>query len=126
MEAKHWLDKLGKFHWSPKIPTSYVFHNKAGDAVGIGTLAAKDYGAFNIVWANNRVIDNPQIHLKCIQEWCLITRHTNVELHGATLGTWLTLLTMEEFMGWLSRNSQKLPKEFRDYAARALLQTPAV
>lgn len=124
MTAEQWLTKLSKYYWSPEHPSSYTFKGKNGEVVGIGTLAAKDFGAFNIVWASHRVINTPQIHLKCIQDWCLMTTHTSLELDGATLGTWLTLLNMNEFMGWLAKNSERLPKEFSHYATRALLQIP--
>lgn len=55
MDAKqqiaNMVKKLTEYHWSPMHPSKYVI-NDDGKLKGIGVIASRDYGAFNLAWGS--------------------------------------------------------------------------
>ena len=119
MDTKRLLARLCKYHWSPVPPDQYVFPNRKGEMVGFGTLAHKNYGVANLVWLANHPIDTSGQHLKCIQDWVALERHSETVIGDGTIEDRLTLLTPKQFRKWMLKHKSKIPAPFLDYALKA-------
>ncbi len=81
------------FYWSPLHPDSYVIPAPDGKVMGIGLVANKDYAAFNLAWG--MVWGKWQTHREqseLIEAFVIMQCYTGVQIGGAPLGDWLTLI----------------------------------
>ena len=116
LDVKELCTKLAKYHWSPKLPTSYVVPGGAG----LGTIAPNCYGTFNLVWANQRLLTQED-HRQAIMLFIEQRLRSEQMIRGAPLADWLTLLTAKEFSYWYAANGSKVHAASRVVIERALL-----
>lgn len=112
------LLKLGNYYWTPTRPEYYVMRIAGGQTIGLGTVAAEDYGLFNLVWASCP-LSTVEEHNTAIGLFKLMQQNMPT-VAGQSLSDWLTQLSPEEFHGWYAANADEIPPLFRYYITRAL------
>lgn len=107
------VQKLQKFHWSPAHPSTYtITHPDNGKAVGIGIIAMRDPGAFNLVYSavNGALatMSDQQRAVGLFVDYCEMVKQ---EVHTQSLSSWLTLLNQQEFKDWVQaeENNTDIP-----------------
>lgn len=87
------ITNLAKFHWSPKHPGEYVIITE-GKPRGIGLIASKDYGAFNLAWGECRgKWETHADQLGLVTTFCKYQACTPALVKGEPIGDWATLLS---------------------------------
>jgi len=106
MDSKQFIESISKFYWSPHPPETYTFvHN--GKVSGIGKIAHNNYAAFNIAWALTNPSKNPATHVEAIKVFSYVGSRMAMEVEGAPLSDWATLLTHNKFIQLYIRNRHK-------------------
>lgn len=111
---KSMVHKLSKYYWSPLPPERYVLSGGECEPRGIGTVASRSYGCFNLAWRYcNGDFSTTEQHTKgikcCMAAYPLMYR----SIDGANMDTWLTLLSEEEFIQWWKSNGKRAPLQVR-------------
>ena len=96
-------DKLERFYWSERHPTSYVIpHPETGANVGIGLIAMRCPGAFNLAYANvGGKLETLEAHQTAIRSMVTCDRLSQFSIKSQPMSAWLTLLTENEFRLWV-------------------------
>jgi hypothetical protein len=105
------LTKLDKFHWSPNRPQTYLYKHFANDKpAGLGAIAYRSYGAFNLTWRYlGGVLVSKDDHLEGVEFFARTYPLVMWEFRGASLDTWLTLLSEEGFFRFWNTNAAAFP-----------------
>ena len=103
LQIRELVAKLGKFHWSPNHPSTYVFpHPESGNPVGVGVIAMRSPGAFNLMYvAVNGALSTMEDHQRAIDVLVKCDQLARFEVEKQPLSSWLTLFTEEEFKVWI-------------------------
>ena len=107
------LRKLQRFYWSPHIPESYTLSAPDGKPKGLGVLAGRDYGAFNVAFSCFPRLRTASDHRTAIKLWVEVTAINNFVIDGTTLSEWQTLLKEKEFYEWYSANRERINEQSR-------------
>lgn len=106
------VTKLSNFHWSPNHPSTYTVMID-GSPRGIGKIAEKNYGAFNLAWGACKgkweTRDEQHALVTCFSRYQALTVHT---LNKEPVGDWACLLGPKGFYH-LVFNSKELPPQVR-------------
>lgn len=106
LNINNYLTKLQKTHWSPLTPRSYI----RPDGGGLGKIATRDIGAFNLTWAIHR-LNARSTHE---QHSAAVVRFAQQELLNQEivgpypLGEWLVFLKPESLPMWFDVHSRDL------------------
>ncbi len=115
IDPKELCKRLARYYWSPKHPKTYL----TPEGRGLGRLADKCYGSFNLIWATHR-LETVQDHVVAITGFMEQSLQTGQVVKGAELGTWLTLLTPHELSYWYKDNKTSVNKLTRINIEKAL------
>lgn len=115
LDVKELCERLAKFHWSPRLPTTYV----TGMGTGLGVAAPTCYGTFNLVWASHE-LDTVADHWAALQTFGFQVPYSTQVVAGAQLSDWLTLLNPQEFSFWYEDNKRKVSSHSRKNIEKAL------
>ena len=115
LDPKELCNRLAKYYWSPKHPKTYVTEQGRG----LGVLADRCYGSFNLVWATHK-LDTPQDHITAITSFTNQQLQSSQVVKGAEMSTWLTLLTPHELSYWYKDNAIYVNKLTRMNIEKAL------
>lgn len=116
LDVRELCTKLTHYHWSPKLPQSYVLDS----GKGLGTIAANCYGTFNLIWATHK-LESTNDHLAAITAFTVQRPKSEQIIRGAPLHDWLTLLNAHEFSYWYAKNGGKVNHESKVLIDKALL-----
>jgi len=97
------LQKLTKWYWSDKFPTSYV----DGRGAGLGRVALDAPGAFNVTWAKyreNLLGQEPVMYFAMVS-----IQLSRVQLKGEPLETYASIYSYEKFRSIYLRHARILP-----------------
>jgi hypothetical protein len=86
------VSNLARFYWSPNHPSNYVIKHD-GQTRGVGVIAHKDYGAFNLAWGECRgrwKTHADQVNL--VTSFSKYQAYTPLPVNNEPLGDWLVLL----------------------------------
>ncbi len=104
IDVRALCDKLAKFHWSPKHPSTYVLSNGRG----LGRIAQQSYGAFNVVYLGYK-LETVQDHGRAIEIFTQqVQECSEIVVHGQELGDWLTQLSPKQFETWYVANKSSV------------------
>ena len=108
------VTRLYNFSWAPNHVSDYV--TKTGH--GLGLIASRDYGAFNIAWAlrggQTLIGGSKPLHLAAIQVFAEQECANKQVIQGANLGDWITLYNPGEFSRWLVSNGRFVEPAIRN------------
>lgn len=106
------ITRLSKFHWSPLHPSKYVIKEEGKRSYGLGLIAHRSYGAFNLTWrfceGKLTTLEN---HQTGMNYYIAIYPLMTFKHKGANMDTWLTLLQEKEFEVWWKSQKTDLPTE---------------
>lgn len=100
--------RLAKYYWSPQEPHNYVIVGETG-VKGIGLIAHKNFGAFNLAWAERGgawVTELDQTLL--VTEFSKFQGLTHYKVNGVAVEDWLCLLNPYNF-SFLLKEATSLP-----------------
>lgn len=91
------VKNLINYHWSPQHPSTYTI-NIGGQERGIGVIAHKNYGAFNLAWGscNGRWQTKEDQHALVVS-FSKFNPITAIHVSKEPLGDWACLLGPEGF-----------------------------
>ena len=115
LDPKQLCQRLAKYYWSPRHPSTYVTEHGRG----LGVLANRCYGSFNLIWASHK-LDTTQDHIVAITSFTEQQLQAHQMVKGAELGTWLTLLTPHELSFWYKDNAVYINRLTRTNIEKAL------
>jgi hypothetical protein len=99
--------RLSRYHWSPLQPSAYVLVNDAGSTAGVGLVAHKAPGAFNLAWAASqgqwKTIEEQQ---RLCANFLLYSKIEGIiinERDKLTIGELTCLSTPTEFLSYMSK-----------------------
>ena len=116
IDVRALCEKLAKFHWSPKHPSTYVLTNGRG----LGRISHQSYGAFNLIWSGYK-LDTPKDHGRAIEIFTQqVSECTEIIVHGQELGDWLTQLNAKQFASWYPDRKDQIGGLSRYNIERAL------
>lgn len=105
--------RLENYHWSPDHPSTYrIKHPENGMLVGLGIIAMRQPGAFNLTYSAVRgALATMEDHKTAIALFIAFDKLVKSQVHGQELGDWLTMLSKEQFTTWVqdARNNKYLP-----------------
>lgn len=118
LKLRRLLMKLGNYYWTPTHPSYYAVKLQGGQTIGLGTLAAENYGLFNLIWASCPLMDLDQ-HRNAMSLFNSLKSDMPV-VAGQSLSDWLTQLTPTEYKGWFEKHKAELPPAFIVLSVRAI------
>lgn len=91
------VGKLASYHWSPEHPSRYTI-TLEGRERGIGVIAHKNYGAFNLAWGtcNGKWQTREEQHALVVS-FSKFQALTDLPLHKEPVGDWACLLRPDKF-----------------------------
>ena len=96
--VKSMCDRLANYHWSPEHPSTYVLPAGDGKYRGIGIIAEKNYGAFNLAWAScEGKWQTVAEQTKLITEFTRFQHMTHYKVNDVPLSDWLCFLRPKPF-----------------------------
>jgi len=105
--------KAQQFYWSPQHPLDYkIRHPTNGRLVGIGVIAMREPGAFNLTYcAVQGKLDTMDDHRKAIALFTDFEQIAAYQIRGRSVSEHLTMLTKIEFTTWIQddKNSNLIP-----------------
>lgn len=118
LKIRRLCTKLSNYYWTPAHPAHYVIRLANGQTIGLGKVAAEDYGLFNLVWASCPLTSVDE-HNTAVGVFKLLQLNMPV-VAGQSLSDWLTQLTPLEFEAWFNQHAEEIPSLFQYYIVRAL------
>jgi hypothetical protein len=115
LDVKELCERLSKFHWSPRHPSTYL----TDQGKGLGNLAEHCYGSFNLIWATHP-LETRQDHLNAISAFTTQRIHSTQIVKRVPLSDWLTLLNPQEFSHWYASNRNYVNSHSRTNIEKAL------
>lgn len=91
------VDKLTHYHWSPEHPSTYII-NIDNQERGIGVIAHKNYGAFNLAWgACKGKWETREEQHTLVVSFSKYQALTSTLINGEPVGDWACLLKPKGF-----------------------------
>jgi hypothetical protein len=113
-QIRKMCDRLANYHWSPKHPTEYVLPAEGGKTKGIGLIAPKNYGAFNLAWADvGGKCETVAEQTSIIGRFTYYQAHTHHVLNDVPIGDWLCFLRPRGFYRLVETDNKCLPPAVR-------------
>ncbi len=119
MTFKDLCNRLRKFYWSDKHPSSYVICHPAIEnrVAGIGSIAHECYAAFNLAYAltgkNLHTLQGQRAMVDKFTQLQTDCRLTQI-VDGAELSDTILVLDQEAFGVWYTDNRQHITEACRD------------
>lgn len=99
------VERLTHFHWSPNHPSTYTLEID-GSARGIGKIADKNYGAFNLAWgACKGKWQTKEDQHSLVTTFSKYQPITSLLVNGEPVGDWTCLLPPQAFYDLVSNNT---------------------
>lgn len=109
-------DRLADYHWSPNHPSTYVLPAEGGGTKGIGLIAHRDYGAFNLAWADvEGKCSTVEEQTVIITKFSIYQKHTGHLINEVPLGDWLCFLKPNGFYKLVEHDVKGLPVEVKTW-----------